>query len=192
MNAGKEWGFGFKFDYLYGRGYYSNQSASHFNYSMWGSYLGERYQAHLLLSLNHQKVAENGGIANDAYITHPESFRDSYSEEEIPTILKQNWNRNDNQHVFFNHRYSLGFFRKVPMTEEEIKAKQFALNLRKHKKHSRIKRRLVAVQRQRARSLMRRLTIRRSVLQVDQMMLSSLEMCHKLRQQRTIPMAMSV
>ena len=131
VNAGKEWGFGFKFDYLYGRGYYSSQSASHFNYSMWGSYLGERYQAHLLLSLNHQKVTENGGIANDAYITHPESFRDSYSEEEIPTILKQNWNRNDNQHVFFNHRYSLGFFRKVPMTEEEIKAKQFALKSQK-------------------------------------------------------------
>ena len=131
VNTGKEWGFGFKFDYLYGRGYYSNQSTSHFNYSMWGSYLGERYQAHLLLSLNHQKVAENGGIANDAYITHPESFRDSYSEEEIPTILKQNWNRNDNQHVFFNHRYSLGFFRKVPMTEEEIKAKQFALKSQK-------------------------------------------------------------
>ena len=131
VNAGKKWGFGFKFDYLYGRGYYSNQSTSLFNYSMWGSYLGERYQAHLLISLNHQKVAENGGIANDAYITHPESFRDSYSEDEIPTILKQNWNRNDNQHVFFNHRYSLGFFRKVPMTEEEIKAKQFALKSQK-------------------------------------------------------------
>ena len=131
VNAGKEWCFGFKFDYLYGRGYYSSQNASHFNYSMWGSYLGERYQAHLLLSLNHQKVTENGGIANDAYITHPESFRDSYSEEEIPTILKQNWNRNDNQHVFFNHRYSLGFLRKVPMTEEEIKAKQFALKSQK-------------------------------------------------------------
>ena len=131
VNAGKEWGFGFKFDYLYGRGYYSNQSASHFNYSMWGSYLGERYQAHLLLSLNHQKVAENGGIANDAYITHPESFRDNFSEDEIPTVLKQNWNRNDNQHVFFNHRYSLGFFRKVPMTEEEIKAKEFALKSQK-------------------------------------------------------------
>ena len=131
VNAGKEWGFGFKFDYLYGRGYYSNQSTSHFNYSMWGSYLGERYQAHLLLSLNHQKVAENGGIANDAYITHPESFRENFSEDEIPTVLKQNWNRNDNQHVFFNHRYSLGFFRKVPMTEEEIKAKQFALKSHK-------------------------------------------------------------
>ena len=33
--------------------------------------------------------------------------------------------------MFFNHRYSLGFFRKVPMTEEEIKAKQFALKSQK-------------------------------------------------------------
>lgn len=127
VNAGKRWGFGFKFDYLYGRGYYSDQSTSHFNYSMWGSYLGERYQAHLLASLNHQKVAENGGITNDAYITHPERYNETYSEEELPTILTQNWNRNDNQHIFFNHRYSLGFNRKVPMTDEEIKARKFAM-----------------------------------------------------------------
>lgn len=126
-NAGKEWGFGFKFDYLYGRGYYSNQNTSHFNYSMWGSYLGPRYNAYLLFALNHQKVSENGGIANDAYITHPEMFADSYSENEIPVTLQQNWNRNDNQHVFFNHRYSLGFYRKVPMTKEEIEARKFAI-----------------------------------------------------------------
>ena len=122
VNAGKRWGFGFKFDYIYGRGYYSSQSTSHFNYSMWASYLGERYQAHLLLSTNHQKVAENGGITNDAYISHPERFNETYSEEEIPTQFERNWNRNDNQHIFFNHRYSLGFNRKVPMTQEEIDA----------------------------------------------------------------------
>ena len=127
VNAGKRWGFGFKFDYLYGRGYYDSQATSHFNYTMWGSYLGERYQAHLLLSTNHQKVTENGGIANDAYITHPEMFNESFASDEIPTVLQQNWNRYDNQHVFFNHRYSLGFYRNVPMTEEEIQARQFAI-----------------------------------------------------------------
>ena len=127
INAGKRWGFGFKFDYLYGRGYYDAQSTSHFNYSMWGSYLGERYQAHLLLSTNHQKVAENGGIANDAYITHPEMFNESFATDEIPTVLSRNWNRYDNQHAFFTHRYSLGFYRKVPMTEEEIEARKFAI-----------------------------------------------------------------
>ncbi|HEY9551684.1 MAG TPA: putative porin, partial [Prevotella sp.] len=131
VNAGKKIGVGFHFDYLYGRGYYSNQSTSHFNYTMYGSYLGDRYQAHLLLSTNHQKVAENGGITNDYYITHPESFDDDYAVNEIPTVLSQNWNRNDNQHVFLTHRYSLGFNRKVPMTEEEIKARKFAMASRK-------------------------------------------------------------
>ena len=42
VNAGKMWGFGFKFDYLYGRGYYSNQSTSLSRYALWGSYTGEK------------------------------------------------------------------------------------------------------------------------------------------------------
>lgn len=70
VNAGKRIGLGFKFDYIYGRGYYSDQSTSHFNYTMYGSYLGDRYQAHVLMSTNHQKVTENGGITNDDYIVH--------------------------------------------------------------------------------------------------------------------------
>lgn len=78
VNAGKKIGLGFKFDYLYGRGYYSNQASSHFNYTLYGSYLGERYQAHLLFSTNHQKNTENGGITDDKFITNPESFDDNY------------------------------------------------------------------------------------------------------------------
>lgn len=127
VNVGKKLGVGFKFDYIYGRGYFQNQSTSHFNYSMYASYLGERYQAHLLLSTNHEKVAENGGITDDQYITHPETFEDNFRNNEIPVVLSENWNRNDNQHVFFSHRYSFGFRRKVKMTEDEIKAKKFAM-----------------------------------------------------------------
>lgn len=127
VNSGKRLGMGFNFDYIYGRGFYQNQSTSHFNYTMYGSYLGDRYQAHLLMSTNHQKVAENGGITNDQYITHPESFDDDFLSSEIPTVLEQNWNRNDNQHIFFTQRYNVGFNRKVKMTEEEIKARKFAI-----------------------------------------------------------------
>uniref|UniRef100_A0AB33IVA2 Porin n=1 Tax=Prevotella sp. GTC17254 TaxID=3236794 RepID=A0AB33IVA2_9BACT len=131
VNAGKKLGVGFNFDYLYGRGFYTSQSTSHFNYSMYGSYIADRYQAHLLLSTNHQKVAENGGIANDNYIRHPESYTDSYSTDEIPTILSKNWNRNDNHHIFLSQRYNLGFNRKVRMSEEEIKARKFAIESKK-------------------------------------------------------------
>lgn len=136
VNAGKKLGVGFKFDYLYGRGYYQDQSTAHFNYTMYGSYIGDHYQAHLLLSTNHQKVTENGGITNDNYIIHPESYSDKYTTSEIPIVLSQNWNRNDNQHIFFTHRYNFGFSRKVPMTADEIKAKKFAMASKKENESS--------------------------------------------------------
>lgn len=133
VNAGKKIGAGFLFDYLYGRGYYNSQSTSHLNFSLYGSYIGDHYQAHLLFRTLHQKVAENGGVTDDNYITHPESYNESYATTEIPTMLEQNWNRNDNQHIFFTHRYSLGFNRKVRMTDEEIKARKFAIASQKEK-----------------------------------------------------------
>ena len=139
VNAGKRLGVGFKFDYRYARGYYSKQNASLFDYTMWGSYLGDKYQAHLLMSTNHQKTTENGGITNDNYITHPEIFNENFQSDEIPTVLSSTWNRNDNQHIFFSHRYSVGFNKKVPMTEEEIKAKKFAIASKKENDEKKLK-----------------------------------------------------
>ena len=127
VNAGKRLGVGFNVDYLYGRGFYSSQSTSHFKYLMYGSYIGDRYQAHLIFSTITQKVTENGGITNDEYIKHPESFDDNYATNEIPTVLERNWNRNNNLHVFLTHRYNLGFSRKVKMSKEEIEARKFAM-----------------------------------------------------------------
>ncbi len=133
INAGKRISTGFNFNYIYGRGYYQNQSTAHFNYTMYGAYLGDRYEAQLLMSTNHQKTAENGGIRSDEYITHPEQFTDNFETYEIPTYLTQNWNRMDHHHIFFTHRYNIGFNRKVPMTPEEIKAKKFAMESAKEK-----------------------------------------------------------
>ncbi len=133
INANKRLGLGFDLDYHYARGYYQNQSNSHFRASFFGSYIGDRYQMHTLFSTYHRKLAENGGITNDNYITHPESFDDQYSEEEIPTVLSKNWNRNNSIHFYLSHRYNIGFYRKVKMTEEEIKARQFAAASAKEK-----------------------------------------------------------
>ena len=133
VNANKRLGFGFDLNYDYARGYYNNQNVAHFDATFFSTYIGDRYQMHVLLSLRHQKVNENGGITNDDYITHPESFSDQYDTNEIPTVLSQNWNRNDNQHLFFSHRYNIGFYRNVPMTEEELKARKFAEESKKEK-----------------------------------------------------------
>ena len=140
VNASKRLGVGMIFDYIYGRGYYTNQSTSHFNYTIYGSYLGDRYQAHLVASTYHQKIAENGGITNDDFISHPERFNEEYTEDEIPVALNENWNRNDHQHIYFNQRYSLGFSRKVPMTEQEIEARKFAIKSQKEQEANERKR----------------------------------------------------
>lgn len=131
VNAGKRLGMGFNFNYAYARGYFSNQNISHFNGTAYLSYLGDRYQAHALFSTNHQKAAENGGISSDYYITDPELFSESFSTNEIPTELTSNWNRDHNYHFFLTHRYSMGFYRDVPMTEAEIEARKFAEEAKK-------------------------------------------------------------
>lgn len=126
VNANKRLGFGFDLDYYYARGYYQNQSQSHFRGTLYGSYRGDKYQMHLMASAYQHKATENGGITNDNYITHPELFTEQYSENEIPTVLSKNWNRNKSQHLFLTHRYNIGFYRKVKMTDAEIKAREFA------------------------------------------------------------------
>jgi hypothetical protein len=131
VNANKRLGFGFDLNYAYANGYYSSQAASHFSGTLFASYLGDRYQMHALFSAYHQKVTENGGIIDDNFITHPENQASSFSEEEIPTVLSSNWNRNDNQHILFSHRYNVGFYRKVPLTPEELKARKFAQESKK-------------------------------------------------------------
>ncbi len=132
-NINKEAGFGFKFDYIYGRGYYQNQSTALFDYTMWGSYIGQRYNAHVIFSFDHLKLTENGGITNDDYITHPEATSETYSESEIPVVLSSNWNRTNAFHATLSHRYNVGFYRKVPMTEQEIEARRFAIKAQKEK-----------------------------------------------------------
>ena len=126
VNVNKRLNVGFDLDYAYARGYFSNQSTSHFSGSLFSSYRGDKYQMHFFFNAAHQKASENGGITNDLYITHPESFQESLNDNEIPTVLSQNWNRNDHQHIFLTHRYNIGFYRMVKLTEAELKAREFA------------------------------------------------------------------
>ena len=132
-NVNKRLGIGFRFNYAYGRGYYDDQSTSLFDYTFWTSYMGERYQAHFNMSFDHMKVSENGGITNDNYITHPEMFKDSYTGQEIPVVLTDNWNKQDAFSLNLSHRYNVGFYRKVEMTEMEKEAKRFALRAKQEK-----------------------------------------------------------
>ncbi len=110
-NAGKRVNFGALFDYIYGEGYYSNQSTAHMGASGFASYIGDRYDFHFYYTHNHMKLAENGGIISESYISNPESQKKSFDSNDIPTQLSNTWGRQDHDIVHFNHRYNIGFTR---------------------------------------------------------------------------------
>ncbi len=116
-NINKQAGFGFKIDYLYGRGYYNNQANSQFGGNLFGYYRGEHYEMHALASWEHSKMGENGGVENDLYITDPQSFPQKYGTRDIPTVLSSVWNRNDHQTYFLTHRYNIGFYRDLEVPD---------------------------------------------------------------------------
>lgn len=116
VNANKYFAFGFNIDYLYGRGYYNNQSTAFFNGAVFGSYMGDHYEASLIYSNNYLKMNENGGITDDRYITDPETMANGgkkYEPQNIPTNLSASNNRNRDYYVYLAHRYKLGFKRKI-------------------------------------------------------------------------------
>ena len=116
-NINKLSALGFKIDYLYGRGYYMNQQNSQFGGTLFGYYLGENYEMHAMASWEHMKMAENGGIEREEYITNPQSFPQSYGSRDIPTLLSDVFNRNDHQTYFLTHRYNLGFYRDLEVPD---------------------------------------------------------------------------
>lgn len=108
VNAGKKLGMGFIMDYLYGRGYYQNQSTGHFGTTLYASYRDERYDAHLSYGINYLKNTENGGIESDLYITKPELLPQSFRTNEIPVRLNASCNYLHVNTLHLTHRYNLG------------------------------------------------------------------------------------
>lgn len=114
-NVGKRINFGGMFDYMYGQGYYDSQSTSFMNASAWASYLGEKYDFHTYYQHNFMKMAENGGITDETYITAPETHRSTQnSSSDIPVYLSNTWNRQENDVFFYNHHYNIGYHKTDP------------------------------------------------------------------------------
>jgi len=128
VNVNKSLAFGFNIDYQYGRGFYTDQSTSHFNGALFGSYIGDQYQAHFLYNNFSIKMKENGGIADDRYITNPLAMSEGkkqYEPANIPVNFTDTWNKNHDSYVFLTHRYNLGFKReKIKEVKELDKIKE--------------------------------------------------------------------
>lgn len=123
VNVNKRLGFGFDIDYTYGRGKYTSQSTALFNGNLFAYYRGDNYDMHFSFINENLKVAENGGIADDRYITHPLEMaegRKTYATYDIPINLNDIWNKNTGYHAFLTHRYNLGFYRDVTQENDTV------------------------------------------------------------------------
>ncbi len=114
VNAGKRTGLGFNIDYLFGRGLYNHQSTAYFDGSLYGYHHGDRYGINLLYSYDKLRLAENGGIADDRYVTNPEAMAEgkkTYRPEDMPTNLDYTWNENLLHTAFLAHDFKLGYYK---------------------------------------------------------------------------------
>lgn len=114
VNSGKRTGLGFNIDYLFGRGLYDHQSTAYFDGSLYGYHHGDRYSVNLLYSYDKLRLAENGGIADDRYITQPEAMAEgkkNYRPEDMPTNLQDTWNENILHTALLAHDFKLGYYK---------------------------------------------------------------------------------
>lgn len=74
-----------------------------FNGNLFAYYLGDKYNMHFTFINDNLKVAENGGLEDDRYITYPLEMAEGkkkYTESEMPTNLSEIWNHNTGYHAF--------------------------------------------------------------------------------------------
>lgn len=123
VNVNKRMGFGFDIDYTYGRGKYDSQSTALFNGNLFAYYHGDHYEMHSSVIFENLKMAENGGITDDRYVTAPLEMAEggrTYETYNMPTNLTDIWNNNRGYHIFLTHRYNLGFYRTVSEETDTI------------------------------------------------------------------------
>lgn len=119
-NVNKNTGLGAKIDYFYGRGYYSHQNTSSIAAKLYGSYVGERYNLHGAYILDRTKNAENGGITDDTYVSHPEYYSTKYAPADMPVRLNSAYNRLKINTLFLTHRYNIGYYELIDSTGNRL------------------------------------------------------------------------
>ncbi|MDR0422524.1 MAG: putative porin [Proteiniphilum sp.] len=108
-NFGKKLNVGMDVDLINTRGYYNSQAVKHNNFSLFGSYLSERIEVHAFMNQGSLVNAENGGITDERFITHPDSIQENFTSNYIPVKFTRTWNSLSNNRFFLSGRYNLGY-----------------------------------------------------------------------------------
>lgn len=102
-------------NYILSRGNYQHQATKDLAYSIFGSYLGDRYDIQFFLNTYNFVNQENGGITDDTYILNPEEVQGgqaSVDTRTIPTNLSDAYNRIRGKEYYATQRYKFGFYQE--------------------------------------------------------------------------------
>lgn len=117
-NVNRRIGVGAFLDYLYSKGCYEDQASKDFLYGANVYYTGHRYEMQVLFNAFNFMNKENGGIADDLYITDPAVIQggDTHVESKsIPVNLNNAFTRMTGSRIFTTQAYKVGFWK-----EEEV------------------------------------------------------------------------
>ncbi len=121
FNVHKNLNVGLLANFIYARGTYSNQAGKLFNGGIWTSYDSDRYSCNGTIVLNRFNTQENGGIADERFITNPGAVSGAgISAENIPTKLTDAYNMYRNDIFFYHHKYRFGYDREVEIAPDSF------------------------------------------------------------------------
>ncbi|MCM1522275.1 MAG: putative porin [Muribaculaceae bacterium] len=106
---------GLDISYPYSKGSYNHQAAKGFNWTLFGSYIGDRYELQASYDVFNMINQENGGITNDLYILDPAVLQGGLSKinpRSIPTNLTASASRVRGKDLYINQRYKVGFWKE--------------------------------------------------------------------------------
>ncbi len=122
FNVHKNLNIGLLANFIYARGTYSNQAGKIFNGGIWTSYDSDRYSCNGTIVLNRFNTQENGGIADERFITNPNAVSGAgIAPENIPTNLTDAYNMYRNDIFFYHHKYRFGNEREVEIAPDSFK-----------------------------------------------------------------------
>ena len=104
---------GLRISYPYSKGSYNYQAAKGFNWGLFGSYMGDRYEVQAYYDTYNMINKENGGITDDLYITDPAQLQGGLSKinpRTIPTNLTASHSRVRGKELYLNQRYKVGYW----------------------------------------------------------------------------------
>ena len=113
MNFNRHLNVGFDLDFINAKGFYASQAAKQNNLSAYANYLSDRIEVHAYGSQTSVTNFENGGISDSIFITNPESIEENFSSRDIPTRMKDTWNRLKTNQFYLSARYNLGYNKEI-------------------------------------------------------------------------------